>query len=144
MQISLLKCAFTWILISLCLLMTIDVNTNRWSLSFLDIASRTEQEIDINIISCVLNFWRLIWLNSSNIFFLHHISVIDLEEMLQHLISYQMSHIEGQEDCPSCLFSVFLLSWSVNYLLFQLPWRLMPSVPLLLLFHLLFSWSVHS
>ena len=39
-----------WILISLCLLMRIDVNTNRSSLFFSDIASRTEQGIDFNVI----------------------------------------------------------------------------------------------
>ena len=36
---------------------------------FLDIASRTEEGIDINVIRYFLCYWGLIWLNCSNIFF---------------------------------------------------------------------------
>ena len=52
---------------------------------------------------------------------LHHVSVTDLSEMLQHLISYQLSRLEGQVDYPILFLFHPLFSWSVQCKIFQLP-----------------------
>ena len=61
---------------------------------------------------------------------LHHVSVTDLSQMLQHLISYQLSRLEGQVDYPILFWFHPLFSWSVQCKIFQLPWFLLHPFPM--------------
>ena len=50
--------------------------------------------------------------------------------MLQHLISYQLSRLEGQVDYPILFLFHPLFSWSVQCKIFQLPRFLLPPFPM--------------
>ena len=51
--------------------------------------------------------------------------------MLQHLISYQLSRLEGQVDYPILFSFPPLFSWSVHGKIFPLPRWLLPPFPIL-------------
>ena len=87
-----------------------------------------------------LNCLKCIWLKlfqyilfifpDKHVEILHHVSVTDLSQMLQHLISYQLSRLEGQVDYQILFFFHPLFSWSVQCKIFQLPRLLLPPFPM--------------